>query len=539
MRHVILFTLTFFLFSGIAVSQNKTSLNADTTSVLQELVNIRKLQQESIDLQQSAQRQREEDIAEWKRKAIQHKDNADDDPKSEAGMMAKIENNTRQEPMKDGWNLYGWIAFIVALFSAIIALITFRAQNKTEQHTQNAPISAQIGQFKDLTRHLYRNLVCTCAAIARFNNKQNKLPKHLETDTKRKAYPSESNFNKLKTMPDDVILDIDVNEGTYAALHELRVLLRNYNIEIDVAAKHISSSTIWAPALEQDFDNLLFKPLHLIKSAFESESLLLSTESGVRPLPDRSLLIILEEHFDKLKNNINTLGKKKCQENLKVFFKSTAASSQDATIDASLQSVFKSTIDKTGGVRRSINNLAKLGFEEFNSVFTKKLDDKYFINLNIDDLKKYVSSLDEEFAAEIKKTLKRSKWTLFWTKVVKTICFLDREKISEKIQLLEASITRMQKHMDNKPRKKLLEFIEGITSIVGSENEFQSFKSLGVINYDENDKDYVSYQDLFNSIRPYLMYISRKEWVFNDLLYVILAVDASIEVDRIGMVNYE
>ena len=201
--------------------------------------------------------------------------------------------------------------------------------------------------------------------------------------------------------------------------------------------------------------------------------------------------------------------------------------------------MFKSTIDRTGGVRRSINSLAKLGYEEFNSVFTNKLDDKYFINLNIDDLKKYVSSLDEEFAAEIKKTLKRSKWTLFWTKVVKTICFIEREKISEKIQLLEASITRMQKHMDNKPRKKLLEFIEGITSIVGSENEFQSFKSLGVINYDENDKDYVSYQDLFNSIRPYLMYISRKEWVFNDLLYVILAVDASIEVDRIGMVNYE
>ena len=455
------------------------------------------------------------------------------------GLVSSINNKTEEIKNNTHFGTKEWIGWWVAFFSLVFAAITYLAQSKTEKHTQNAPISAQIGQFKDLTRHLYRNLVCTCAAIARFNNKHNKLPHHLDTDTKREAYPSESNFNKLKTMPDDVILDIDVNENTYAALHELRVLLRNYNIEIDVAAKHISSSTIWAPALEQDFDNLLFKPLHLVKSAFGPESLLLSTESGVRPLPDRSFLIILEEHFDKLKNNFNTLGKKKCQEYLKAFFKSTAASSHDAIIDASLQSVFKSTIDRTGGVRRSINNLAKLGFEEFNSAFTKKVDDKYSISLDIEDLKKYVSSLDEDFTAEIKKTLKRSKWTLFWTKVVKTICFIDREKISEKIQLLEASITRMQKHMDNKPRKKLLEFIEGITSIVGSEDEFQSFKSLGVINYDEKDKDYVSYQDLFNSIRPYLVYISRKEWVFNDLLYVILAVDASIEVDRIGMVNYE
>ena len=260
------------------------------------------------------------------RDSLQHI-KSEEDLSTDYSVMAKIEDNTRQDPVKDGWNLYGWIAFVVAAFSAIIALITFRAQSKTEQHTKNAPLSAQIGRFKDLTRHLYRNLVCTSAAIAKYNSRNNFEPvtpvsaadKKGKTKQKdapgiqdvvlaRLSYPSESNFDKLKTMPDDVILNIDINERTYTQMHELKVLLRNYNIEIDVASNHVSNKQIWDEALKQDFDNLIFKPLHLIKSAFESEELMLSTDSGKYPLPDRSVYLILEEHFKKLISNFKALG---------------------------------------------------------------------------------------------------------------------------------------------------------------------------------------------------------------------------------------
>ena len=453
-------------------------------------------------------------------------------------LVSSIDKKTEVIKNNTHFGAREWIGWWVAFFSLIFAAITYLAQSKTEKHTQNAPISAQVGQFKDLTRHLYRNVVCTSAAIARYNSKENKLPNHLDTDTKREAYPSESNFNKLKTMPDDVILDIDVDENTYAVLHELRVLLRNYNIEIDVASKHISNASIWNKALIQDFDNLLFKPLHLVKAALGPESLLLSTDSGIRPLSDRGLLIVIEEHFDKLRSNFNTLGKKKSQAYLKAFFGSVSTNQEKAGIDSSVQKAFNKIIDETGSVKRSVDNLAKLGCEEYGSDFTKKSENGYSITLDKDDLKKYLESLDKQVSDEIEESIEKRKRKLLWAKMVAILSPFKREKFRERVQILDASIIRMKKQLDNKPKEKLWKFVEGLTSIIGAQDEFKAFSSLGVVNYTLG-ADNVSYEELFKSIRPYLEYISQKGWVFNDLLYVMLAIDASIEVNRIGMVNYE
>ena len=454
------------------------------------------------------------------------------------GLVSSINEKTEDIKNNTHFGTKEWIGWWVAFFSLVFAAVTYLAQSKTEKHTQNAPISAQVGQFKDLTRHLYRNLVCTSAAIARYNSKENKLPNHLDTDTKREAYPSESNFNKLKTMPDDVILDIDVDENTYAALHELRVLLRNYNIEIDVASKHISDASIWNQALIQDFDNLLFKPLHLVKAALGPESLLLSTDSGIRPLSDRGLLIVIEEHFEKLRSNFNTLGKKQSQAYLKAFFGSVSTNKKKTDTYNFVQKAFVKIIDETGSVKRSVDNLAKLGCEEFGSDFTKKSENGYSITLDKDDLKKYLVSLDKQVSSEIEESIEKCKRKLLWAKMFAILSPFKREKSREKVQILDASITRMQKQLDNKPKEKLWEFVEGLTSIIGTQDEFKAFNSLGVVDYTV-DADSVTYKELFKSIHPYLEYISQKGWVFNELLYVMLAMDASIEVNRIGMVNYE
>ena len=158
----------------------------------------------------------------------------------------------------DGWNLYGWIAFAFAGLSFIYALKTFYAQKKTERHTQNAPLSVQVGTLEDLHRHLYRNLICTSAAIYKYKI-QGKATEH----------PSESNMLKLKTMPDAIILNIDADKLTYKQMHEFKLLLRNYNLEIECAVSHLLKQDINPKCLNSDFDNLLFKPLHLAKESFE------------------------------------------------------------------------------------------------------------------------------------------------------------------------------------------------------------------------------------------------------------------------------
>ena len=533
----IFITLIAILSIGFKTGAQAPQVPVDSTNIqiLNELREIKVIQDSTF-------KQRQEAIANRQRNAS--KDGDTTKVKSDVDLLSIIESNTHQHPKKDGWNLYGWVAFIVALISLIVAGITLWAQKQTEKHTQNAPISAQIGQFKDLTRHLYRNLVCTSAAIASYRNKNNKLPNRAETDTKYEAYPSESNFNKLKTMPDDVILDIDVDERTYEHLHELRVLLRNYNIEVDVASSHISNPTVWDKAIKQDFDNLLFKPLHLVKAAFEPESLLMSADSGLLSLPDRSIMILIEEHFEKLmsKSNFNSLGENCAQEYLKSFFGPVqgtkfTASSKNAIVQ-SAKDAYKTMIDSKNSLWRSLNNLAQSGLELYGSSITTKSGKDYLVSISKESFINYLESRNAEICSDINKLIKQNKCKLFWAKLFAAIWLFNREKYKREVKVLNASSGKLEKQLKSLQEKKLVKFVKALSS-VPTEDGYKSFSEMEPVNYDVKKKENVSYEELYNSIKPYLAFINQDVWMFNDMLYVMLAVDASIEVNRIGMVNYE
>lgn len=428
---------------------------AGRKGVLEELIKIRELQERSETERAKVREER-------------RRFHEIEDPSNEYGAMLKVADNTSKNFL-DGWTLLAFITLLLSIATLIATIATYRSQRKTEKHTQNAPVSAQIGQFKDLTRHFYRNLVCTSAAIARFKDKGNRTAKG--KDARKEAFPSESHFNKLKTMPDDVVLNIDVNERTYAKLHELKVLLRNYNIEVDVAMEHVSKPWIWEKALAQDFDNLLFKPFHLIKETFKIEKSFLSPDSGNLPLPDRSVRIVMTEHFKKFKENISFLGKKSSQYYLKVFFGSNQfdGSSNDAIpkMIKAVQANYKAAIDESGGVKHSLDSL---------------IEDVDKVNVTKDELINYLDSVDAK-----------------------------------------------------KDGNKLSSFVEDLSKV----SDYDSFMGLG-IKYEEPAKvgEYVSYKDLYQSLRPYISYVSQKQWNFGDFLYLMLAVDVAIECDRIGMVNY-
>lgn len=259
MKHFLLFLISIVFCNGV-IAQDSSPLHV-TDSTEQEIL---KVLNEINTLQKEANEARIKTKGEF-----QSSIGAKEVPSNEYGAMLHIATNTKPQFYLDGWNLFGIFTFFVALFSTYYAFATYRSQKKTEQHTQNAPISVQIGILKDLPRHFYRNLVCTCALLLKFRHKTNIDPKNKQW----MRYPSESNLLKLSTLPDDFILPIDsIDEDLFQKMHEGKLLFKNYNMEIEVASKHLATRNISDNSLQTDYDNLLFKPLFLVARMFKIQN---------------------------------------------------------------------------------------------------------------------------------------------------------------------------------------------------------------------------------------------------------------------------
>lgn len=387
------------------------------------------------------------------------------------GLVYSINSSTEEIQKNTFFGTKEWIGWWVAIFSLIVAAITFWAQKKTEEHTTNAPIEVQQWKLKDLPRHFYRNLVCTCAFILKFRAEGE--------EKKRKHYPSESNLKKLQTLPDDIVLPIDVDkkkkaeDNAYKYMHELRLLLRNYNIEVEVASGHLAKKTISDESLKQDFDNLLFKPIQLTKSTFDFERAL--PKSGEKHLAVRTIYSILNEHFKKLK----------IAANFNLLSSPYAADYLDSLL-ADNCSVFNDRIDKKGGVQRSVDNLLGYGYDYENGKETHR-----GITVSEKDEKKYEAVLSRAVA------------------------------IGE--------------------FDKLNDFVTKISSIK-DEKSFASFYKAFYLNLSEekemSEEQLNSAYELYSHLKPYFDYLGKDTWEFHTLLKYVLTVDAIIEIDRIGMVNY-
>ena len=449
--------------------QTKTEVapEGDTTqqAILGEIQRIRELQEASKEERERIRRER--------RKHDQNADGASAELSNEYGAMLQIADNTHPDGLRDGWNLFGWVSIIVAFISLIVAVITYIAQHKTEQHTTNAPIDVQLWKLRDLPRHFYRDLVCTCAIILRH--------KAEGRERERRRYPSESNLLKLQTMPDDIVLPIDVDrsrsgkDNALSRMHELRLLLRNYNVEVEVCSEHLSRKLITDASLVLDFDNLLFKPLFLTASTFGFERALpVATDED---LALRAVRTILAEHFRKLRESSN-------------FALLTNASAQEAlTTLLSASDIigrFRTSIDSKGGIQRSAGFMLKAGKSQADLMLDRA-----------STLQTVVDMLGTEAAA-----------------------FLVGNS----------------------------DGLHGIAAIT-SEEEFSAFCSScypqlfsphpSAAQGGQHDAAIPDVTVLYRHIKPYLDYLRQPSWHFPTLLHYLLAIDAAIETDRIGMVNFE
>lgn len=216
---------------------------------------------------------------------------------AEFEVLSDIEEHTKGDNIKDGWNLYGWIAFILAFSSFVVSYITYRAQKNVEQQTKNASLKVQCELLDELYRHLYRNLVCTCAILYKFRG--------FNGPRNNKVYPSEANLRKLTTLPEDVIISIDIQgDDIYSQMHEIKKLLKNYNMEIDVASQHFCCKEIEDKYLSNDYDNLMFKPLFLITNVFKLWDKFHEFNSSIKlHKHDYAVYKFILEHFKKLELN--------------------------------------------------------------------------------------------------------------------------------------------------------------------------------------------------------------------------------------------
>lgn len=158
------------------------------------------------------------------------------------------------------------LALLTSLAAVYFAKETYKSQKQTEKYTsetqgntQRISLESQKGLLIDLVRHLYRNLVVTYA-----------IKTKLEHWGYGKCYPSEEHLLKLKVPVENLHLDAFYNNiDNYKTINKLYLLLRNYNVEIDVALKHFPQHGVDASIKEHDLDTLMFKPGYLVEKIME------------------------------------------------------------------------------------------------------------------------------------------------------------------------------------------------------------------------------------------------------------------------------
>lgn len=382
--------------------------------------------------------------------------------------------------LDDGFNFLGVIGFFLGLASLYFAKVTFEAQRQTELHTTNAPKSAQIGKLKDLPRHFYRNLICSCAMTLKYFDDLNKK------NGARMCYPSESNVLKLRTLPDEIIYDIDEEEKSYALRHEFKLLLRNYNTEVEVASEHFSRAKISDEAIFQDIDNIIFKQLFLL---YRSYDILLSLDKVSYPqIVADSLHIILKEHFSKLKEN------KIIDKENKYFYYINKILNDSKKIDE-----FRKRIDPKCAMYRSYDKIPRLILD-------------YYSGKNKNN--------------NITKERKEFNEILFSEKVI------DKDKKEIEIIVDKQKFINVVRREGSEKSNTLADFINKVSGVT----TFEQFRDV----FDNKEiKEDETYKEAYKCISSYFQFINQEKWLFRDLLLVIVLMDCVLETEKIGMVNFE
>jgi hypothetical protein len=162
-----------------------------------------------------------------------------------------------------------WISLLIGvILSFIVSALTLIYSYRTWKQQEVSAIALKEGKIKsgeqqkkifiDLVRHLYRNKVCICAVRFKLSKTEGGL---------NRFYPSEEHLLKLKMLPEDLRLDKfeNMNEH-YDRLHQLELLFRNYNTEIEVSLSHLKQPDLAESVKQRDIDVIDLKSGLITKS---------------------------------------------------------------------------------------------------------------------------------------------------------------------------------------------------------------------------------------------------------------------------------
>ena len=162
------------------------------------------------------------------------------------------------------------LAFLVAILSVLIAWKaylytkwTFDSQQKTEVNTSRLTDNQQFNLLLDMIRHLYRNLVISYGLKEKM-----RIQKYA-------YYPSEEHLQKLKVNLSDIHLELFYRkEEQHKKMNELYLMLRNYNLEIDVFCNHFKDPSIDSKTKDRDLGTLVHKCTLLTEKVVERVELI-------------------------------------------------------------------------------------------------------------------------------------------------------------------------------------------------------------------------------------------------------------------------
>lgn len=160
-----------------------------------------------------------------------------------------------------------WIAILsltVATFTLVINHRTLKSQKETEANTARMSPDKQLGILTDIIRHLYCNLATVIAIQYKLERKGYMV------------YPSEQHLMKFMVPPDSIPFEQfykseedDKKDGNkyvdlYSQLYSLSLRLRNYNMEVEAAMRHLPDPSISVDIKRTDIERIVNRTVQQI-----------------------------------------------------------------------------------------------------------------------------------------------------------------------------------------------------------------------------------------------------------------------------------
>ena len=198
------------------------------------------------------------------------------------------------------------IVLITSLMAAYFSLMDWRSQKRTSEEISKQ--NQRYINFESFVKDLYRSLVYTLAIEYKCRDRKGTT----------KYFPNDIYYAKNRVFDDLLPAESFINvDGASVPINDLKLQMRFTNIEINNAIEHLHhvlDKTLPYKDYKQlfafDFDNMSFKPFHLVRRMMITEDILY--QKGIIAKKSLSPHVvtecILEKHVDLVISNQNIIS---------------------------------------------------------------------------------------------------------------------------------------------------------------------------------------------------------------------------------------